>query len=215
MTARDADARLVRAVRGGLAALSATFVALASHVAGGGQVPDLLGVVVPLALSLPVCVAWAGRRLSLLSLSGSVVTSQFFFHVLFVLGAPSGSPVLTEAPGHAGHAGVVLPATAAHAAGQAGHGTGHTDLTMWLWHAVAAAVTVAVLYRGERMLVRLREVAGRAAAWLLHGDAVAGRVVTYAGPARPGVPAAALRPLHPGPRLSSVRRRGPPVPHAV
>jgi len=215
MTARHDDARLVRASRGGLAALSATFVALASHLAAGGEMPGLLGVVVPLALSLPVCVAWAGRRLSLLGMSGSVVASQFFFHLLFVLGTPSSTPLLSQSPTHAhgAHTSAVVETTT-HA-GHAGHGAAHTDATMWLWHAVAAAVTVIVLYRGELMLLRLRNLAVRTAAWLIHGGDVVNQVVTFVAPARSGVPAQTFRPLHPGPQLTPLRRRGPPAPHAV
>ena len=46
----------------------------------------LLGVVVPLALSLFVSVLLAGRRLSVIRLGVSVIASQTLFHSLFVLG---------------------------------------------------------------------------------------------------------------------------------
>ena len=55
-----------RSLRGIAAAVFATFVALASHMIGGGALPSAMGVVVPLVLSMLVCVLLAGRRLSLL-----------------------------------------------------------------------------------------------------------------------------------------------------
>lgn len=215
MTARDGDSRLVRALRGGLAASSATFVALASHLAGGGEMPELLGIVVPLALSLPVCIAWAGQRLSLFGLSASVVASQLLFHLLFTLGAPAQSARVTtsDAGLHAGHEGMVMP-TAAQAAGQSTE-MAHDGAAMWVWHAVAAVVTIVVLYRGELMLLHLRDLAVRMASWLLGGRAVVDAVGSVVRPALPYVVPATFLALHPGPQLSSLRRRGPPAPHAV
>jgi hypothetical protein len=213
MAERDDHATRVRALRGGLAASSATFVALASHLAAGGEMPALLGIVVPLVLSLPVSVAWAGRRLSLLGLSASVVASQLFFHVLFMLGTPAQAAQASSGAGsHAAHGGMAM-STAAQAAGQAP--MVHADATMWGWHAVAAVVTIVVLYRGELMLLRLRDLAVRMAAWLLRGRAVVDEVGTFVRPALPRVVAATFQALHPGPQLSPLCRRGPPAPHAV
>src|SRR5690606_27013180 len=203
MSPRDDRAGLARAVRGGLAATSATLVALASHLAAGGAVPDVLGVVVPLALSLPLSIAWAGRRLSLLGLSASVAASQLFFHVLFLLGTPSQGLVQEHAGHHPVPTVVPMPAAA------------HADATMWLWHGLAAAVTVVVLHRGELLLNRLRELAVRAASWLLHGRAVVEHAVPVVRPALRTVAASVFRPLRPGPRLTPVLRRGPPAQHAT
>lgn len=189
-----------------------------SHLAGGGQVPDLLGVVVPFALSLPVCMAWAGR-LSLFGLSASVVASQVFFHVLFLLGTPTGAGLVSPGSGmHTGHMGMAAPMTAtaasARSVGQAAEAA-HADVAMWVWHAVAAVITIVILYRGELMLLRLRGLAVRMAAWLLRGRAVVQSVGSFVRPALLGVVAATFRPLHPGPQLSPLLRRGPPAPHAV
>jgi len=206
-----------RALRGVLAASSATLVALLSHVAGGGEMPDVLGIAVPLALSLPVSMVWSASHLSLPRLSASVVVSQLFFHVLFVLGTPRGAPTASSGL-HAGHDGMGMPTTTAQLTGQqSGQMTEmvHADVTMWVWHAVAAVVTVVVLYRGELMLLRLRGLADRTAAWLLRGLSFADEVGAVVLPALPGVVAATFRPLHPGPQLTPLRRRGPPAPHAV
>lgn len=215
MPARDDRTRGARALRGGLAAVSATFVALMSHVAGGGEMPGLLGVVVPLVLSLPVCMAWSGR-LSLAGLSASVVASQLFFHALFMLGTPAQDRPASAASGaHAGHEGMMTPTMPPPpAAGQAVE-MAPADLTMWLSHGLAAVVTIVVLYRGELMLLRLRELAVRAAAWLLGGRAVVDHVGSFVLPALPGVVAVTFRSLHPSPQLSPLLRRGPPAPHAV
>ncbi|MDR2997573.1 MAG: hypothetical protein LBU78_05595, partial [Microbacterium sp.] len=80
-------------IRGFAAASTATFVALAAHVTAGGAMPGPLGVLAPWLLSLMVCVLLAGRKLSALRLSISVIVSQLLFHGLFVLGmiTPTGT----------------------------------------------------------------------------------------------------------------------------
>ncbi|MFK4729631.1 hypothetical protein ROT00_08100 [Agromyces mediolanus] len=142
------EARRVRTLRGLLAASVATFVALFGHLLGGGALPGFAGVAVPFALSLLVCVLLAGRRLSLIRLSLSVAISQTLFHSLFVLGTPG---PLTRATGeaataaHAGHGGTIsLAEPAVHLA--------HAQPDMWAAHALAAVVTIAALYQGERVL---------------------------------------------------------------
>ena len=77
----------------------ATLSALFSHVAGGGEVPGLLGLAVPLVLSVPVCVALAGRGLSLARLAVSVGVSQLLFHALFEIGAAAGPAGAAHAHG--------------------------------------------------------------------------------------------------------------------
>jgi len=149
--------------------------------------------------------------------------SQLFFHVLFVLGTPRSAPTgAALAPSglypQGRHAGMAMPTTSGQLAGQqSGQMTEmvHADVAMWIWHAVAAVATVVVLYRGELMLLRLRALADRMATWLLRGLRFTDEVGAVVLPALPGVVAATFRPLHPGPQLSSLLRRGPPAPHAV
>ncbi|MGO1539958.1 MAG: hypothetical protein ACTHW3_11405, partial [Leucobacter sp.] len=69
----QSSSRLPHLVRGSSAAAIATFAALFSHVIGGGAMPGLVGIAVPLLLSLMVCILLAGRKLSLTRLSISVV----------------------------------------------------------------------------------------------------------------------------------------------
>ncbi|MGG7465245.1 hypothetical protein [Plantibacter sp. YIM 135347] len=158
------SARSTRALRGMVAATLSTFVALLSHIAGGGAMPGPLGIVVPLVFSTLVCVMLAGRRLSLIRLSIAVAISQVLFHTLFVLGAVAGAGGTGAAggsaggsasmAGHAMHGGpVMLDAAAAPLA----H-SGHVAPWMWIAHVVAGLITIAALHRGETILGRLAEV---------------------------------------------------------
>ncbi|NYF18348.1 hypothetical protein HDC37_003208 [Microbacterium sp. AK009] len=154
-------ARAVRVVRGSVAAGVATFVALVSHVTGGGHMPGWLGIVVPLILSLAVCTVLAGRRVSLWRLSLAVAVSQVLFHTLFVLGAVPSSASSPVVSSHHAHGVASLAMTDA-----AGSSTNlHADASMWLMHGLAAVVTIAALYRGERALDRLWEIVAEFARW--------------------------------------------------
>ena len=147
-------------VRGFAAASLATFAALAGHVTGGGQMPGPLGIAVPWVLSFMICVLLAGRKLSVIRLSASVVVSQLLFHVLFVLGTVSPSGIAMP---HVHRAPLVLPV------GPAGSGVAEAvvaDSSMWFGHALAAIVTVVVAYRGERLLLALRALAVQAVRWV-------------------------------------------------
>lgn len=192
--------RGTRAVRGAVAASVATFVALLSHVSSGGELPGIVGVVVPLALSFVVCTVLAGRRLSAWRLTPAVTLSQLLFHTLFVLGSFD--------LGVAGHvhgalASPLAPTLASPAAA--------ADAAMWLGHGFAAVVTVVALHRGERALAAILLGAARCVAWLrsrLHLVADVVRPV----PVRRVVPEtiAIARPAWALP-MSSARRRGPPL----
>ena len=195
-----------RALRGVLAASVASFVALLSHVAGGGAMPGWVGIVVPWVLAVTVCTLLAGRTLSLWRLSLAVIASQFLFHGLFILG-------MFGAPAEPSPA--LLSHHVAAAATTALPGLPQADLAMWLGHALAAAATTAALYRGERAIRRLLSLAAQ----IVH--AVRRRVAAFAVgitrvPRRtvPGaVDAHDLAPLGWDP--SSVARRGPPLPLSV
>ncbi|WP_407319444.1 hypothetical protein UQW22_03420 [Isoptericola halotolerans] len=201
-----------RLLRGGLAASSATLVALVCHLAGGGQMPGWPGIVLPLVFSLQVCTALAGRGLSLWRLSASVAVSQLLFHLLFVLGTtPAGrAPAAADMHGHAAHGQGVLSAATGPTMEMV-----HASPMMWAWHGVAALVTVGVLYRGELMVLRIRQAAGRAIGRRLPRQ-VAGVHVLVPGVRSQAVAVAANdRPTHPAPQRSPVSRRGPPYLLAV
>ncbi|HOW02405.1 MAG TPA: hypothetical protein PLY19_13185 [Rhodoglobus sp.] len=193
------SSRSARVARGSIAAAFATTVALFSHVFAGGAMPGLLGLVVPLVLSVMVCALLAGRRLSLVRLSIAVTLSQLLFHTLFVLGAPHAA--VTATPGH--HmTGMVLPAVAG------GQHTMTDPVLMWVGHAIAAAITIAALYNAERVVVALATLVERFRIWW--GSVTTPTATTWAR--RSTAPTGTTLTL-PQLRLDSdsAPRRGPPV----
>lgn len=142
-------ARGLRLVRGLIGAVVATSIAAGSHFLAGGNTPELPLLLLAIALSGLACTALTGRGLSLWRLSAGVGLSQGLFHWLFSgAAAPHGS--FAPAGGHVAHSSALEPAgtflsTAAD----------HTSPLMWLAHAVAAVLTVAILRNGEVAVVRL------------------------------------------------------------
>ncbi|MDR6866689.1 hypothetical protein J2Y69_001282 [Microbacterium resistens] len=213
--------RAIRAARGAIAATLATFVALLSHVGGGGAMPGWLGVVVPWVFSILVCVPLAGRRLSAVRLGIGVALSQALFHVLFVLGAGSSAGLVGV--GH--HGMIALPADsvsttasttvpASLTAPVSLEGLLWGDAAMWTAHVLAAVLTIAALHRGESAVRRLLTLAAETGSWIERQ--VLAIVRAFAGPllvagprrlfdAETAVPRV-LRAAH----LSIVVRRGPP-----
>lgn len=189
-----------RLTRAAFAAAVSTFVALASHVLGGGHTPTAAGIAVPLALSFAICIQLAGRALSLWRLSVAVTASQALFHTLFVLG--SGSTAVSSA-GHVHHGGdvaVTLTDAAAHGA----HGGG----LMAVAHIAAAILTTAALHRAEWLLER----AARGLAWLAARLLPARIPSTAPAPASVRMPARASAPLAVRDVARGVRTlRGPPA----
>lgn len=191
---------LPRIARGSAAASIATFTALVSHVAAGGAMPAATGLIVPLLLSAAVCILLAGRRLSAVRLSVAVVISQAIFHVLFVLGA---GPVIG---GHL-HGADLTAAMAASSPTM----IVPTTAAMWFGHAVAAALTITALHRGESTvrsaLALVREIVAASARRVrLILGAIAIRL-----PVRTPIPAPRRISPRPAPLLRALRRRGPPV----
>jgi hypothetical protein len=203
----------------------ATCAALLSHLLGGGAVPGWLGLLVPWVLSLAVCTALAGRRLSLWRTTASVGLSQVLFHTLFVLGAP-GSPGSTQTSGAARGTAGERPGGHGLHGDSLGHPSRHepapylpdllaADATMWFWHGDRAGGRDAVLVSGERTLMRLRELAGRTA------DRLRRRLPSPAdlAPLLPVAPAVApdwfTGSFPARPEVSPSRRRGPPSSHAT
>ncbi len=115
-------------------------MALFGHVAAGGELPSLLGVLVPLTASVLLALALIGRKLSIWRISLVVIASQSLFHWLFVLGSP-GSASSQDHMAMMGHSGSVT--VAAHAM---------TSPSMSIGHGLAALLTIAALVRGEQAL---------------------------------------------------------------
>lgn len=190
--------RRVPLLRGFVGATIATFVALASHVWASGDMPGMLGIAVPWLLSLTACTLLAGHRLSLLRLSASVIISQLLFHVLFVLGS------ITPQGGLRPHVHGVVPLSFGGDASP----LLPQDAAMWLGHAVAAALTIAALHRGELIVCALLTVARAVATWLARAvpavDAM--RIVTPVRRRWTVLTAPCVREVH----LGALHRRGPP-----
>jgi len=208
----QSPSRLPQVVRGSSAAAIATFAALFSHVAGGGAVPGMAGICVPLLLSLMVCVLLAGRRLSLTRLSLSVITSQVLFHTLFVLGTPASAPAAqTNMPGgHHDHGMMQMPIVSEHTMMLM-----HGDSAMWVSHFISAMVTIAFLYRGERAIRRLRALAETFIDWMRRGLDVPLRLPVQATPARILVAETSGWTVLSRIRNSTLRRRGPPFAYRI
>lgn len=193
LAAREPSARLslcdngpmstvsVTALRGALAAVFATGVALLSHLIAGGAAPGVTGVVIPLVLAVAVCVLLIRVRWDVARLSLSVGLSQLLFHLFFSWSAGHGTAALgvnapgrgTEAAaGHLGHAGAMpmtsgqldaMTASMSDAMAAGGHATG---AAMWCAHVVAAIATAFVLHRGEQIERQLRVWAQVVARWV-------------------------------------------------
>jgi hypothetical protein len=190
------QARRTRVTRGVLAAAVSTFAAAFSHGVASGNAPSVVALAVASVLAVAVCVALAGRA-SPARLTLAVVGSQAAFHSLFAaLPAASGSAM------QAGHHGMVVLAADAvtHVHEEAG-------VAMWLGHAAAAAVTIAALQHGERVLLAF----GATLALAIRAIIAAIGAVPVATPAAPApgwLPVlertTALLPF-------SANRRGPPL----
>lgn len=139
--------RTIRLARGWAAAAAATALAGASHVIGGGAIPNPLIALFSLAISGVVCTALAGKVLSLWRLGTAVLLSQGLFHGLFALAgcvpsASGGASSVSMVGGHAGHGGqLVIDSTVTS--------LGHGGNSMLIAHAIAAVVTTILLRRGE------------------------------------------------------------------
>ncbi len=152
--------RAVRVARGSTAAGIATFIALVSHVTGGGQMPGWIGIALPAVLSVAVCTLLAGRQMSLWRLSLAVVASQALFHThcsCWGRSPPRPRPrrrsrITYMAPPDGDRPGM----TSMH---------GHAGASMWLMHGIAAVLTTVALYRGEKACLRLREIAVELVRW--------------------------------------------------
>lgn len=199
------SARSTRTLRGVVAAAFSTFVALLSHVAGGGSLPGALGLVVPLVFSTLVCVLLAGRRLSIVRLSVSVAVSQVLFHTLFVLGTAQGTTSTATPSGHFSHGSPVILDTSSMPMLH----DGHAGAGMWFTHLVAGLVTIAALHRAETLLSTAGAITEFVLARLV--PAVLAALASPVLPARvlPQRDVPILRPLGVFPETTALR--GPPA----
>lgn len=197
--------RWARVGRGASGAAFATLIAAVSHMLAGAEAPSIIAIAVTFAVALPLCVALAGVRLSAIRLSVGVGLSQAMFHWCFSLvGVPatlnsSGQPM----PAHANH---TLALTGYVPSGMVSGSSGD-DAIMFLWHAIAAALTVALLRHGERAAIALGTFV-RDALFALLAPAQP-RPLLIAGPAKAPL-FSAEQPTLSARFLRSVTTRGPP-----
>jgi hypothetical protein len=135
--------RGARVLRGLAAGAVATAAAATSHSLSGGTL-NLDGLAVAATFAAIVSIALAGRSLSLVRLSTSVLVSQLAFHLAF---SDIGTGDTVVRMGH--HAMVVGTDVGAEP---------RMDVAMWVGHAIAALVTVVLLRHGETAFWRLREI---------------------------------------------------------
>lgn len=195
--------RGARTARGIVAALVATLLALVSHSIADGSAPSRLGVLLALAFAVPVCIALAGRRLSRVRLSVSVLSSQFAFHAAMMLGNPATTPASPAAPERAGHhqAAGVPALDLANSVTHADHNT-----LMWGAHLLAAIATIFALRMGERAfwsILRRQRFETVQALFAFTLEPVP------TGERAPATAAVTVRPRLV--TLSTMRHRGPPV----
>ena len=189
MGTRSADTRQVRAVRGGSAAVIATLFAGTAHTLTGGAAPPPWLLAVVALLAWPVGVVLVGRRPSVLRTGAAVSAAQALLHTAF---ATVGSAAPQGYGAHA-HLPLALPDPAS--------GT-PVDLAMLAGHALAAAVTTALLCTGERML---RSIAAGIRALLPVAP-----VSVLPTPPAPRAATGTLLAAAPPVTLSGLSRRGPP-----
>ncbi len=171
--------------------------------------PGWIGIALPWLLSVMVCTLLAGRALSLIRLSLSVIASQALFHFLFIFGFITRSGAAAAAQNaHAHHSApgtmTLPPVSAIPVDAFVG------DTAMWISHGIAALITVASLYRGERTLLQLRELARDISAWAARAFGVVALPLPLR-PVRVRATRLSLRAPGAGPARSSLQRRGPPL----
>ncbi len=152
--------RATRTLRGALFAAVATVLAAASHALAGGTVTPL-AMLATAIIALPLCVVLAGRAGSVWRVAIAVGASQFFYHWAFAgIGASTtpASDQISEFPAgsHAAHLAALeqfVPRVIE---------SGAADATMWILHGIAAIISAAFITRGERAVLALGRVLGRA-----------------------------------------------------
>lgn len=138
------------------AGTAATAVAVAAHMAGGGDLPGWGGLLAPWIAAVWVFLLLGTRTLTWPRIAVGTAASQVSFHYLFVFGS------LAAGAGSAGRTGTGHDhggtASTTPAVGDLGSGTIHGDLRMWSWHAVGALVTTALAAWGSRLARTMRRV---------------------------------------------------------
>lgn len=185
--------RQLRLLRAASASTVATLLAATSHTLAGGAAPHPLLVVAMAAILIPAATVLVGARPSRSRLALTVAVSQAAFHLVFQL---LGSPVAGAAGGGHDHH-LDLSALGPLVASAA------PDGAMLAGHVVAAALTTALMWRGESIV---RQIAGWMLALLRRAIAPLRAEHERPAPLRSGVHL-----LVDAVTTTSVSRRGPPA----
>ncbi|GAA2039884.1 hypothetical protein GCM10009720_20540 [Yaniella flava] len=155
---------VARLARGWVVAVLAVLFAAGGHQAAHSMMHgsvDAIPVellVFSVAITAPIAVALAGKRISTWSTMSATVIGQFVFHGLYSL-PYTGVPTVQDPHGHHhGH----LPGLEEHTAhavhshgGAAIHSSAAADIAMLLAHIAAAVLTTGATVFGERCLVAI------------------------------------------------------------
>ena len=199
--------RAAQLARGAATASVAVVLAAFSHGIAGREAPGAVGLALGAVVALGASVAFVGRRSTTLRTALAVIVSQGAFHLLFGVGAASGTALVVTGARH--HPSLAFVEGVAAVAGQGqtqGH-AGHTNAAMLIGHAIAAVLTIAYLLVFER------------AVWLALGAAARRLVLRLTTTTEPVAVTASVPPRRPGttrPRLrgrlllAALRYRCPP-----
>lgn|SRR5690625_3900344 len=155
------------------------------------------------ALTAPVAVLLAGKRLPTWSTAVTTVFGQLAFHALYSL--PCAGTASHSSGHHQGHHAMPVAADAAYLT-HAAENTAATDIAMLVAHFLAAALTTLVILHGERSLVAI-------VAWLMLVPVklvLATRPMSIARP-KIGLPIGQVWIPHPMNVAKTHWTRGPPV----
>ena len=189
----------VQALRGLVAGLLTTFLALLFHIAGGGTPPSAFAVALCAAAVCWIAMLVGRARPSLVLLATAIGLAQIVLHTAFSIATATAT---IAGHGHAGHQDLLLVVT----------GGGHS---MWVAHLLAGVLTVIAVRRGEQVARRLVELARMVAGSLLRR--VLGALGVLALAARPlarrglGIVSARRGPALIEALGTVLVRRGPPL----
>jgi hypothetical protein len=170
--------RAARLAKGWVVGALATAMAAASHALAGGGTPSALALVTGVVFGGMLATLALSARPSLPRLAIAVGGSQLAFHVVFTSLSAGGTVTGSSMPGMHGAMVSIVGTPHAHVEGPA----------MWLGHAVAGVLTLALLRGAERAvwraLTQLARLVVRATRILTPDLPVVAAPVTSVSPAR-------------------------------
>lgn len=171
-----------RLVRAATLAVPSGLIALAGHLVGGGESPDLASLLLITTILGGVTSGFAGKQRSFTGILAVMAVAQVFFHLTFLA---------TSHTAHTGHSGLAVPLDAGR---------------MLLFHALAALVAAIVVAHGEQALFGLVKALHRIVTRVL------GPAPVHVGPAWSATFVRQHRANTGAELPTGLFRRGPPLP---